>query len=70
MNEGGEGPTGRDLPPRTDAGNAREGSEKAKMLEGRLYDPWDPELVSDRKTCRALTTAYNNTKGDWPDLSN
>jgi len=37
------------------------GTEKAKMLDGELYDPGDPELVSDRKRARHLTERYNGT---------
>jgi maltose O-acetyltransferase len=36
-------------------------SEKAKMLNGELYDASDPELVADRQTARELTRAYEDT---------
>ncbi|HET7325528.1 MAG TPA: sugar O-acetyltransferase [Halococcus sp.] len=36
-------------------------SEKEKMLEGRLYDPDDPELVAGRERTRRLTHQYNRT---------
>lgn len=66
MGVAGKDPAVSDPPPMTNA-DARAGSEKAKMLEGRLYDPWDPELIADRERCRKLTTAYNNTKGEKAD---
>lgn len=37
------------------------GSEKQKMLDGELYEPWDPELVKDRERARYLTRIFNET---------
>ena len=36
-------------------------SEKAKMLAGELYDPWDPALVAERERARELFGLYNQT---------
>jgi maltose O-acetyltransferase len=36
-------------------------SEKEKMLNGRLYDADDPELVAEREHARGLTKRYNRT---------
>ena len=43
-------------------------SEKAKMLDGSLYDPSDPELVAERRQARELTGAYNDTAPGETDL--
>jgi maltose O-acetyltransferase len=34
-------------------------TEREKMLAGEIYDAYDPELVSMRKTCNALTDRLN-----------
>jgi maltose O-acetyltransferase len=39
-------------------------SEKAKMLDGELYLPTDPELITDRRRARLLLEAYNRTSID------
>jgi maltose O-acetyltransferase len=36
-------------------------SEKAKMLAGDPYDPFDPELVAERERARRLTRLFNGT---------
>ena len=36
-------------------------SEKEKMLDGKLYDASDPELVAERERARELTRRYNRT---------
>lgn len=36
-------------------------TEKQKMLDGELYEPWDPQLVKDRKQARYLTRMFNQT---------
>lgn len=36
-------------------------TEKAKMLDGELYNAGDPELVSDRVNARRLTRFFNET---------
>ena len=36
-------------------------SEKEKMLDGKLYDASDPELMAERKRARELTRRYNRT---------
>ena len=36
-------------------------SEKEKMLNRRLYDAADPELVDEREHARDLTKRYNRT---------
>lgn len=38
--------------------------EKEKMLDGRLYDPTDPELVADRRRARDLLARLNGTGDD------
>ncbi|MFD1640266.1 sugar O-acetyltransferase [Halohasta litorea] len=42
-------------------------TEKAAMLNGKLYDPTDPELVEDRQRARDLTRRYNRTAADEAD---
>jgi maltose O-acetyltransferase len=37
-------------------------TEKEKMLSGELYDPFDADLVSERKKTRSLCQALNATK--------
>ncbi len=44
--------------------NALMKSEKAKMLDGELYRPTDPQLVADRRQARLLLEAYNRTSID------
>jgi maltose O-acetyltransferase len=39
-------------------------SEKAKMLAGELYDPFDLQLVADRRRARLLCKALNDTRDD------
>ncbi|MFC6865035.1 sugar O-acetyltransferase [Halomicroarcula sp. GCM10025817] len=39
-------------------------SEKAKMLDGDLYDPSDAQLVAERRAARELTQQYNGTGHD------
>ena len=39
-------------------------SEKEKMLSGRLYDPLDPILVSERQRARSLLALLNQTGED------
>ncbi|MGD6847841.1 sugar O-acetyltransferase [Rossellomorea aquimaris] len=36
-------------------------TEKQKMLDGDLYEPWDPQLMSERKQARFLTRMLNQT---------
>ncbi|MEI2663088.1 sugar O-acetyltransferase [Rossellomorea sp. LJF3] len=36
-------------------------TEKQKMLHGELYEPWDPQLVEERKKARYLTRILNST---------
>jgi maltose O-acetyltransferase len=41
-------------------------SEKAKMLAGEPYDPFDPQLVAERSAAREFVAEYNATPpGDW-----
>lgn len=42
-------------------------SEKEKMLAGELYNPLDPQLVSERRRARLLTKALNDTRDDQPE---
>jgi maltose O-acetyltransferase len=42
-------------------------SEKEKMLGGELYNPFDPQLVADRKRARLLFKAFNDTHDDQPE---
>jgi maltose O-acetyltransferase len=42
------------------------GLEKEKMLRGELYNPLDPELVSERQRARLLFRALNDTKSEEP----
>lgn len=37
-------------------------TERQKMLDGELYDPFDPELVAAREHARSLCQALNATK--------
>lgn len=39
-------------------------SEKEKMLQGMLYDPFDSELAQDRKQARDLCQALNASRED------
>jgi maltose O-acetyltransferase len=39
-------------------------TEKDKMLAGDLYDPLDPQLVTERRRARLLTKALNDTRDD------
>lgn len=39
-------------------------TEKEKMLDGRLYDPLDPELTAARHRARALCKALNEVRSD------
>src|SRR5699024_12781740 len=36
-------------------------TEKEKMLQGALYNPYNPELVKERENARRLTRLYNET---------
>jgi maltose O-acetyltransferase len=36
-------------------------TEKQKMLDGELYEPWDPQLMEERKQARYLTRMLNQT---------
>ena len=36
-------------------------TEKQKMLQGELYEPWDPQLIEERKQARYLTRKLNLT---------
>ena len=36
-------------------------SEKEKMLDGELYDAFDPDLVEEREYARRLTRLFNDT---------
>lgn len=36
-------------------------SEKQKMLDGELYEPWDSQLMEERKQARCLTRMLNLT---------
>ena len=42
-------------------------TEKAKMLNGELYDASDPELVGERERACDLTRRYNRTTADEAD---
>jgi maltose O-acetyltransferase len=42
-------------------------SEKAKMLNGNLYDASDSELVAEREHARELTRQYNQTTETDPE---
>lgn len=37
-------------------------SEKQKMIEGHLYQPYSEELYKDREFCKAVLYEYNNLK--------
>lgn len=37
-------------------------SEKEKMVDGKMYDPTDPELVAGRERARRLIRQYNQTE--------
>jgi maltose O-acetyltransferase len=63
-----------------DGGNAEDGvgdgdveradaerGEKAKMLAGEPYDPFDPELVAERTAAREFVAEYNATPPGDPD---
>ena len=39
-------------------------TEKAKMLAGELYDPFDLQLAEDRRRCRDLCKLLNNSRED------
>lgn len=39
-------------------------SEREKMLNGELYDPLDPQLVSERRRARLLCKALSETSED------
>ncbi len=39
-------------------------SEKAKMLRGELYNPFDPQLLAELQQARLLNQAFNNTSAD------
>lgn len=39
-------------------------TEKAKMLEGELYDPLDPQLSAERRRARDLCQALNGTRDE------
>lgn len=39
-------------------------TEKEKMLQGRLYSAFDPELAEERTKCRKLVAEYNSTHGE------
>lgn len=45
----------------------RENTEKEKMLAGVLYDPLDPQLLSERRNSRLLLKALNDTRDDQTD---
>ncbi|WP_025679544.1 sugar O-acetyltransferase [Paenibacillus polymyxa] len=36
-------------------------TEKQKMLDGELYEAWDPELTRERSYARKMTRMYNQT---------
>ncbi|WP_368504989.1 sugar O-acetyltransferase [Alkalihalophilus sp. As8PL] len=36
-------------------------TEKQKMLDGELYEPWDAELMKEREQARYLTRMFNQT---------
>jgi maltose O-acetyltransferase len=38
-----------------------EDSQRARMLRGELYDAHDPELVAERRRCRALLRRFNDS---------
>jgi maltose O-acetyltransferase len=42
-------------------------SEKEKMLGGELYDPLDPQLLTERRRARLLCQTLNTTPDDQPD---
>lgn len=42
-------------------------SEKEKMLAGKLYDPFDPELTKLREKAAELCQAYNAMSSNDPD---
>eukprot|EP00884_Botryococcus_braunii_P020247 jgi/Botrbrau1/6906/Bobra.67_3s0025.1 len=39
-------------------------TEKEKMLQGRLYVAFDPQLAEERTSCRKLVAEYNATTAD------
>jgi maltose O-acetyltransferase len=43
-------------------------TERAKMVSGELYEPWDPELVALRRAARLATEAFNRTSTDEREL--
>ena len=38
-----------------------EGTQRARMLRGELYDASDPELTAERRRCRALLRRFNDS---------
>jgi maltose O-acetyltransferase len=36
-------------------------TEKQKMLDGELYEPWDQELIKERQQARRLVRQFNAT---------
>ena len=41
-------------------------SERDKMLAGELYDPYDAQLLAERRRARLLVKAFNDTRDDQP----
>jgi len=39
-------------------------TEKERMLSGHMYNPSDPELISERKRARELLQAFNTSRAD------
>ena len=48
--------------------DAAPGPEKARMLAGDLYDPSDPQLVSERRRARQLCHDFNASHPDADEL--
>jgi maltose O-acetyltransferase len=44
-----------------DIGGIHMKTEKQKMLDGELYEPWDPQLMEERKKARYFTRILNLT---------
>ena len=39
-------------------------TEKDKMLSGKLYNPFDPQLSAERRHARLLVKKLNDTRDD------
>ena len=43
-------------------------TEKEKMITGELYQPWEEQLISDRRRSKQLCHSYNQTSPDKQEL--